>query len=167
MTGGRHVIPEIKKILYATDLSKNAHHALSYAASLANRYGAGLTILHVLEDTSAYQDSLVINILGQDRWEQLRAENEEKVITMMKDRVKNFCDDVSKEMPACPFITDDVVVKIGHPVEEILKTAESINADLLVLGARGHGVIADALLGSVSRRVLRRCKRPVLVIPYS
>ena len=43
------MIPEIKKILYTTDLSKNARHAFSYAASIANRYDAGVTILHVLE----------------------------------------------------------------------------------------------------------------------
>ena len=160
------MIPDIKKILYATDLSEGARHALSYAASIANRFGAGVTIIHVIEDTSPYQDSLVISILGEERWQQLRAENEAKVIAMIKERVTNFCDEVSKEMPACPFITDNVIVKIGHPVEEILKAAEAIDADLLVLGARGHGIIADALLGSVSRRVLRRSKRPVLVIPH-
>ena len=41
------MIPEIKKILYTTDLSQNARYAFGYAASLANRYDAGITILHV------------------------------------------------------------------------------------------------------------------------
>ena len=161
------MIPEFKKILYATDLSEGARRALGYAASIANRFGAGVTILHVIEDTSPYQDSLVINILGEERWQQLRAENEEKIISMIKDRVKNFCDEISKEMPACPFITDEIIVKIGHPVEEILRMAKDIQADMLVLGARGQGIIADTLLGSVSRRVLRRSKRPVLIVPHS
>ena len=44
------MIPEIKKILYTTDLSANARFAFSYAASLANRYDAGITILHILEE---------------------------------------------------------------------------------------------------------------------
>ena len=52
------MIPEIKKILYTTDLSQNARHAFSYAASIANRYGAGVTILHVLEDISPTATSL-------------------------------------------------------------------------------------------------------------
>ncbi len=160
------MIPEIKKILYATDLSEHARHALSYAASIANRFGASLVIVHVLEDVSEYQDSLVINILGPEKWKQLRAENEKKVIAMITDKVKNFCEGVSNEMPSCPFIIDDVLVKIGNPVDEILKTADRIGADLVVLGARGHGLIADALMGSVSRRVVRRCKRPVLVVKH-
>jgi nucleotide-binding universal stress UspA family protein len=41
---------QIKKILYATDLSETAVHAFSYAVSLANMYGAGITILHVLAE---------------------------------------------------------------------------------------------------------------------
>jgi len=44
------IIPEIKKILYATDLSANARYSFGYAASLAHRYGAGITIIHVLDD---------------------------------------------------------------------------------------------------------------------
>jgi len=44
------MLPEIRKILYATDLSENARHAFGYAVSLANRYGAGITIMHVLGD---------------------------------------------------------------------------------------------------------------------
>ncbi len=41
---------QIKKILYATDLSETAVHAFSYAVSLANIYGASITILHVLAE---------------------------------------------------------------------------------------------------------------------
>ena len=43
------MIPAIKKILCATDLSPNARYSFGYAASLAHRYGAGITIIHVLE----------------------------------------------------------------------------------------------------------------------
>jgi len=41
---------EINKILYATDLSENAHHALAYAVSLADRYRARLSLIHVIEE---------------------------------------------------------------------------------------------------------------------
>ncbi|MBW2285563.1 MAG: universal stress protein [Deltaproteobacteria bacterium] len=158
------MIPEIKKILYATDLSENARYAFSYAASLANRYGAGITILHVLQDLSPYRDSLVVNVLGEERWSELRKDNEEKVLGTLKERLEKFCSDVSAELPACPFITDDIVIKIGNPVDEVLKQVGKTGCDLLVMGARGHGIIGDAMMGSVSRRVLRRCKKPILII---
>ena len=52
------MIPEIKKILYSTDLSENSKFAFSYAASLANRYDAAITILHVLKDAKPTAESL-------------------------------------------------------------------------------------------------------------
>jgi nucleotide-binding universal stress UspA family protein len=158
------MIPEIKKIFYATDLSENAQYSFGYAVSLANRYGAGITILHVLEDVSAYQDSLVINVIGKQKWEELRKTNEQKVLDTIKERLEKFCEDVSRELPACPFITDNIIVKIGNPVEEILEEVEASGCDMVVMGTRGHGILANAMMGSTSRRVLRRCKKPVLVV---
>ena len=84
------MIPEINKILYTTDLSKNARYAFGYATSLANSYGAGITIFHVLEDRSAYQDSLVINIIGGKRWNELRKNNEQVVLDTIKERLEKF-----------------------------------------------------------------------------
>ena len=158
------MIPEIKKILYTTDLSENARYAFGYAASLANRYDAGVTILHVLEDISPTSNSLVTNIIGKDRWEELRGQNEKEVIDTIRSRLTKFCDDVQAELPSCPFITDKIMVKIGSPVDEILLEVEKNSYDLVVMGAHGQSVLADTLMGSVSRRVVRRCKTPVLVI---
>jgi nucleotide-binding universal stress UspA family protein len=52
----------------------------------------------------------------------------------------------------------------GDPVDEIVAYADAINADLIVVGSRGHGAIASTLLGSVSRGALREARRPVLVV---
>jgi nucleotide-binding universal stress UspA family protein len=158
------MIPEIKKILYTTDLSENARYAFGYAASLANRYDAGVTIFHVLEDISPTSDSLVINIIGEDKWQEMRGRNEKEVLETIKSRLTKFCDDVQADLPSCPFITDSIMAKIGNPVDEILQEVENNSYDMVVMGAHGQGFLEDTLLGSVSRRVVRRCKTPVLVI---
>ena len=158
------MIPAINKILYTTDLSENARYAFGYAASLANRYDAGVTIFHVLEDISPTTDSLVINIIGEDKWQELRGRNEKEVLDTIKSRLTKFCDDVQADLPSCPFITDNIMVKIGNPVDEILLEVENNSYDMVVMGAHGQGILADTLMGSVSRRVVRRCKTPVLVI---
>jgi nucleotide-binding universal stress UspA family protein len=158
------MIPEIKKILYVTDLSQNARYAFGYAVSLANRYDAGITIFHVLEDLSPTADSLVINIIGKKKWRELRGRNEDEVLDTIKSRLEKFCEDVQSKLPSCPFITDKISVKIGYPVDEILQEIENNSYDMVVMGAHGHGVISGAIIGGVSRRVVRQSKTPVLVI---
>ena len=53
---------------------------------------------------------------------------------------------------------------LGNPADEIVAFGDAIDADLIVVGSRGYGAIASALLGSVSRAVLHESRRPVLVV---
>jgi nucleotide-binding universal stress UspA family protein len=50
-------------------------------------------------------------------------------------------------------------------VETTLKEAESLKAELIVLGSHGHGAVYDVLVGSYSAGIIRRSKLPVLVVP--
>ena len=59
-------------------------------------------------------------------------------------------------------ISHDVIQ--GQPVEALLNAAENVNADLLVVGNRGHGGFAGALLGSVSQSVLHHSSVPVEIV---
>src|SRR5437588_11544073 len=53
----------------------------------------------------------------------------------------------------------------GAVVEEILNEADVVNADLIVVGTHGHGAMYNLLVGSVTKGVLRRSTRPVLLVP--
>lgn len=158
------MILEIKKILYATDLSENARYAFKYAASLADRYGAQITILHVLEEVHTGAVSLAVNIVGEEKWNELRKNNEQNVIHMIKTRLEKFCEDVADEVPQCQFFVDQVLVKIGHPADIILKQAEATQCDMVVMGTHGMGMLEEVVMGSTARRVVRRCNKPVLTI---
>ena len=158
------MIPDIKKILYATDLSENSRYAFGYAVSLANSHDAKITVLHVVEELSSFALSMVADMLGKKRLADIKTEKEKEVISELKTRLEEFCNDVRREQPGCPFVTDDTIVVTGHPVDQIVHQALEMDADLIVIGSHGRGGLADATLGSTSRRVLRRCAMPVLVV---
>ncbi len=158
------MIPEIKNILYATDLSENARYAFGYAVSLANRYDAGITILHVVEELSSFARSMVEEILGEKRWADRIKAKEAEVIAGLKARLDKFCKEVRHEQPNCPFVIDRTVVVTGHPVDQISQYAKDMDADVIIMGSRGRGGLADVTLGSTSRRLLKRSDMPVMVI---
>lgn len=162
--GGAKMIPDIKKILYATDLSENSRHAFAYAASIANRYGAGVTMLHVMEELSPNATAQIAAYVGEEEWAQIRERNEQEVIDTIKTRLEAFCAEASKELPECPFITDETVVKVGYPATVILEYAHDKDVDLVVIGTHGHSALVDAMIGGTARRILRRCKKPVLAV---
>ena len=66
---------EVKKILYATDLSENARFAFAYAVSLADLYGAKITLLHVLPEVSELMDQHVIGYIDPEKWEEIKAQH--------------------------------------------------------------------------------------------
>lgn len=159
---------EIKKILYSTDLSDSARHAFAYAVSLANLYGAGITILHVLSEIHGL-DSKIIGHIGADRWEEIKERQAaEARATLIGKKRENFeVHEILEEFTKVEnqdFVVDEILVRKGNPVDEILKQAEKRNCDLIVMGNHGHGIIEEAIIGSTTRKVLRRSKKPVLVV---
>ncbi len=164
---------EVKKILYATDLSDTAFHAFAYAVSLANSYGAGITILHVMfEDPDI--DSKVAPYIGDDQWEEIKQQHyqeaREALIGKKRDNVAiqevlhSFTENVKASDDVHSFATDEIIVERGNPVEKIIKVAEDRDCDIIVMGSHGHGVLEEALIGSTARRVLRQATKPVLVV---
>ena len=75
------MIPEIKKILYTTDLSPNARYAFGYAASMAEKYNAKITILNVLEYISDSMNSRLKSMMGEERWEEIQDRNEKEALS--------------------------------------------------------------------------------------
>jgi nucleotide-binding universal stress UspA family protein len=158
------MVPEIKSILYATDLSDNARYAFSYAASLADRYDAKVTVLHVLEDVSPAFNTHITGYLGEQEWGKLQVEKESVLLDTITERLNAFCSGVREEMSDCKFIIEKILAVKGIPAEEILNQAEANTADVIVMGTHGYGVFKDALLGGTARRVVRRSTVPVMVV---
>ena len=163
---------QIKKILYATDLSETAAHAFSYAVSLANLYGAGIMILHVLAEFSG--EEFIQNMINTDTWKEIKKRHYSEVRDALsgkkRDRIaikevlQAFSEEAKAEAEEQTIVTDEILIKTGAPAEIIVQTAKERNCDLIVMGTHGQGVIADVLIGNTAKWVVRQSPIPVLVI---
>lgn len=156
------MLPEIKTILYATDLGPGAPYVFRYALSLAQKHQAQVTVLKAMEPLSTFGQSLVELHISQSNSEQMHAEARAQVKAQIKERLHDFCvkeDSVSEEN-----LVADIHVVEGKPAEVILAEARSINADLIVIGSHGHSALGDALLGHTANKLTHRSEIPLMLI---
>jgi nucleotide-binding universal stress UspA family protein len=159
------MIPEVKKILYATDLSKNSSYAFFYAADMAKRYNAKIVILHSVEPVGhIYSDGMTDRI--EEILQRSKKEERETDLEEIKISLQEFCKKTENQIgPPCVELVSKILVPLGHPVDEILNVADEEDCDAIVLGTHGKGFLKQTFLGSVAGSVLQRSRKPVFVIP--
>ena len=149
---GRHLVnprlASLKHILYAADAPEPAP-ALDYAVELAERFGAKLTLLHVVEPLDP------LHAAGAN----LSSELKDRVNEMHR-RFENFLSRANHRGLAI-----EIVIVTGKTYKEILSTVEDRSMDLIVMNMHRKGVVERASLGSTAERVVRIAGVPVLSIP--
>jgi len=155
------MVPKIKKILYATDLSENSAYAFYYAIDFAQKHNANIIILHVVEQVPNARPYLSTEEIIKSREDSVKEAIEE-----IKNRLQSFCTRVEGEIGSpCVELVSKRLVPVGHPTEEILNAADKEDCDLIILGTHGKGFLAHTFLGSVSSAVLQRTRKPVFIVP--
>lgn len=140
-------------ILAATDFSGPSRHAADRAARLAHETGAALTLMHVLPGGAL-----------QELREWLGASH--PMEQQLHDEADRQLGAWAAELQTSRRVNIRAVKSTGSPLVEIDRECEELNASLLVVGARGSGFLRQLVLGSTSERLLRRTKRPVLVVRH-
>ena len=153
---------KINRILYATDLSKTAREAMDWTRSLAGKYEAEITIIHIIPDVDKK-----IASFGAGRTDPSISEERQKLIDSKKEEILRLCKERQKDRPDCKLDLDHILVKTGQPAKEILATVDSGHYDIVIMGTHGQGLISKLLTGSVAKRVVEECKIPVLTIRLS
>ena len=171
------MLPTIRRILYATDLSESARHAVWYAAALGRAHDARITVLHVVPDVVDYMSEQAgVDIeehFAPDQWEHFNTTVRDTAARAAHQRVTETIRNCMREAPDCPLHDEDVIVRTGNPAQEILEESKK-GYDLLVMGTHGRrgladsilsgNLLGDVMLGSVAGRVVRRCGIPVLTV---
>lgn len=138
----------IKRILVPTDGSEGAREAAEYAARLAGRFGASVTLLHVMDTW------LILKPFRHEQQEQLRQElleNGKAILTLAQTAFAHAGIGVEREL------------REGYPGDVIGQVASEGEYDLIVIGSRGAGMSNSWLLGNVSQQVARSAPCPVLI----
>jgi universal stress protein A len=142
----------IKRILYPTDFSDCAKTAQEYASAFADQFQAELHVLNVLVDVKMMMPEPGSALsLPQNYLLDLITEAERTLARVLPDAAK-------------PGRTVVRTMRTGNPYMEIVKYAEAMEIDLIVMGTHGRGGLAHMLLGSVAEKVVRQAGCPVLTV---
>jgi len=159
------MIPRIKKILYATDLTKNSAFAFYFAVDMARHHDAQIVILHCIASVplGLYSEG---GARAEEVMEKVKNRERKDDIAEIKRNLEQFCEGAESQSGLqCVSLVSAVIVKEGDAVKEILNTADEQGCDVIVLGTHGRGWLSQTFLGSVARSVLERTKKPTFLIP--
>jgi universal stress protein E len=129
------------RILAATDFSTRSHRALRRAGLLAQTRGAELALVHVVDDD--HPNDLV----------EIERREAERILAEQIGAMSELRDAKCRPM-----------VVAGDPFDGILRTAGSIKADLIVMGAHRKQLLRDIFVGTTIERVIRTGQYPVLMV---
>lgn len=138
----------MKNLLVAVDGSEGSNAAVDEAITLARDLGAALTFVFVRKRPS---------MLGRPLYE--------RQVSYDLRRARHTIGEAIETATAAGVECDGEIFE-GDAADEIVSLADNRRVDLIVLGSRGHGAVAGALLGSVSRAVVQHAHVPVLVAKH-
>ena len=142
------------RILVPTDFSDPADAAFDFAAALAQKLGASLDLLHVVEDPY-----FTTGVFSAERWVPTPAGMREELLTNAQEQLRarvNRLEQIG--------VQRTMKVYTGPAAKAITEYAAAHEIDLIVLGTHGRGGMAHLLLGSVAERVVRTAPCPVLTV---
>lgn len=137
----------MKRILIATDGSAGAWAAVEEGVELASEVGAAVTFVTVRHQVSS--------LFGDTAYQ--------RHLTEQLEQARSTIDSAAAEAERLGVVYDSDILE-GDAVECIAAAARTWQADLVVVGSRGHGAVASALIGSVSRELLTHSPAPVMVV---
>jgi len=143
-----------RKILYPTDFSEVSKSALNYLKQLKKSGSEEVLVLHVI-DKKALQFSYLYffdESSADGNIEQKLKADAERELNEIEGKLKDWGFKVSSS------------VKLGIPIKEILNAEQNNDISIIVIGSHGKSNVAEMLLGSVSENIIRKCKKPILIV---
>ena len=142
----------IGRIVVGVDGSEHSNAAIDWAARMAKGMGSEVVAVFAIAPPVYFDTGYMAPIAPPQFDPAWRAE-------MKKEFEKQWCKGLRDAGVRYRTVMED-----GRPASVIAEVADSVDADLIVIGRRGRGGVAELVLGSVSHELVLHSKRPVLVI---
>jgi universal stress protein A len=140
---------EIHQILAPTDFSEYSKQAIAYAREWAQRFGAKLVLLHVVELPTYRLEGLPPSRLGA---------------SFLGDLERQAADELAQVLPQEAEVEVVRRVVVGVPYRKIVEVAAAEKVDLIVMATHGRTGLSHLIMGSVAERVVRTAPCPVLTM---
>ena len=141
----------MKKILVPIDFSKPSEYAAKMAAKIAKKTGASIALIHLIELPSGVSDMGYRSRFSIPESMLYLRKTKEKVLEFKKSF---FPDD----------LTVEYFIKLNNPFDGIIKYADKIDADLILMGSKGHSKFEEIMIGSNTEKIVRSSKIPVIAV---
>jgi nucleotide-binding universal stress UspA family protein len=140
-----------KTILYPTDFSDVSKNALKYIKQLKEGGTKTVILLHVLDQRSLHAIDQLSGVDGPTL--------EQEILIRAEKEIEEIEDDLKQHG-----FKVKTMLQTGFPVREILKVENEEDVSIIVIGSHGKSNLEEMFLGSVSEKVARKCKKPVLIV---
>jgi nucleotide-binding universal stress UspA family protein len=143
----------IRRILVPVDFSAHSEKAIRFAATLANRFGASISLLHVVEDP----------LVAGDWQAEAFVPNMPELLNDLMRAAQARITEVRVPLGAHGFAVDSAVI-VGEPARSIVEQATAGAFDLVVMGTHGRTGLSHTFLGSIAERVVQKALCAVLTV---
>ncbi|MGK0412446.1 MAG: nucleotide-binding universal stress UspA family protein [Polaribacter sp.] len=141
----------MKKILVPVDFSEKSEFAAKMANNLAQKYNGAIYLLHLIELPSV--------ITGRAEVGNYSIVESILFLRKIRQRMQEFKENFFNENLEVHY-----AIKLQNPYEGILKYADKMCADIILMGSKGHSTFEEIFIGSNTEKVVRSSKIPVLVV---
>jgi len=144
-----------KNILCPIDMRPRSKMALRKAINIAHQFNSKIVLLSIHEEFISKKQMIMSRVSVSALGEEFK-----KIAMEAKNDMKNLVKELEAEDIECEYLLRD-----GAPADIIIKLANEIGADLIVMGTNGRDSLSDYIIGSTTQKVLKKSKCPVLVMP--
>jgi len=171
------MVPEVKTLLFVTDLSQSSRHAFYYAASIASFYKAKIDILYPMEDIQGSMKNYIFGLLGDELYKKYEEQKADHARSVLIGKEK----DSSRVQRALEILSDDSIEKLREDkrlvkqmiiknretdiTEEISNQCQNESYDMIVASYKCFSELHDLRSGAKIKKTMKMTNIPILLVP--